>query len=252
VREYVAGDDVRLIDWNVSARFHNLYVKQLMEERELSIVIAMQCSRSMTFGSVRKTKFQMAAEVAATLIFSALHSGDRVGLLLFGASDSLSYIPPNKGMNHGFLLLNRMLDHERTGDVPSSYDVLRFLTYSLKKRSVVFLIGDFIYSEMHAESLAAVSRRHDLICIGVLDPMETEGPPPGIFPFRNDACPTGFTAVSAKTRENYRHLVTERLSELKILLRASRVDYIFLGTDSASEQELHRLFMERIHAMPRH
>lgn len=252
VREYVRGDDVRLIDWNVSARFHNLYVKQLMEERELSIVIAVQCSRSMNFGTVNKTKFEMAAEVAATLIFSALHSGDRVGLVLYGTGDAVTYIPPNKGMHHGFILLNRLLEQKIVGDVPSSYEVLRFLTYSLKKRSVVFLIGDFIYGEMHAETLAAVSRRHDLICIGVLDAMETDGPPEGIFPFWNEACPRGFTGVSRTTREKYRSLVEERLSELKIMLRTSHIDSIFLKTDSASEQELHKLFMERIHAIPPH
>ncbi len=181
VREYVEGDDVRLIDWNVSARFRSLYVKQLMEERELNVVVALQASRSMDFGTTTKTKFQMAAETASMLIFSAIHSGDRAGMVLFGGEKPLDYVPPKKGMHHGFRLLHRILERSVDGPPPDPDEVLGFLAHGMKRRSVVFLIGDFIYSDWNPLLVDVAARRHDLICINVLDPTEIEGPAGGTY-----------------------------------------------------------------------
>jgi len=252
VREYVTGDDVRLIDWNVSARFDSLFVKQLMEERELNVIAAVQCSRSMDYGTTSRTKFQMAAELASTLIFSAIHTGDRTGLVLYGGRESLAYVPPKKGTNHGFILLNRLLEIEVGGQTPNLYDVLKFFTHTLKKRSVVFLIGDFIYSEWNPEILEAVSRRHDLICIGVLDPSEIDGPAPGIFPFTETGNEVTYTSVNKRSRQNFRQFVQDRMVQLETLFQKAHIDYLFLKTDSAGELELHRLFMERVRSSKLH
>jgi len=128
VREYVEGDDIRLIDWNVSARYPNLYVKQLMEERELNVVVGLQCGRSMGFGTTHRTKFQAAAEVAAYLIFSAIHTGDRSGLVLYGGDRPIEYVPPGKGLHHGFIHLNRILERPIGGETADERELLRFLT----------------------------------------------------------------------------------------------------------------------------
>ena len=246
VREYVEGDDIRLIDWNVSARFRNLYVKQLMEERELNIITALQASRSMDFGTTDKTKFQAAAEVAATVIFSALHTGDRPGLVLYGGGGAVDYVAPKKGTHHGFVLLHKLLDCPLAGDAPETTELMKFLTHGLKKRSVVFLIGDFIYSEWDPDLLEMAARRHDLIGVALLDPTELAGPSGGIVRLEGRGLTPRPVSASGRARDRYRERVQERLAFVRGVFQKARADFLLLQTDSPYEQELHQLFMRRI------
>ena len=246
VREYVEGDDIRLIDWNVSARFSNLFIKQLNEERELNIVSALQCSRSMDYGTVRCTKFQSAAEVAAMVIFSAIHTGDRPGLILFGGGAPLEYIPPQRGSHQGFVLLNRLIDRRVEGEAVDLDGLFKFLVYGLKKRSVVFLLGDFLYAHWTPQLLKMAARRHDLIAVNVLDPSELAGPGPGVYPLESSPGRAPVTAVGERTREKYRQRIRSRIDELANLFGKAGVDLLSLRTDSSGEQELQRLFQRRL------
>lgn len=246
VREYVEGDDIRLIDWNVSARMPNLYVKQLMEERELNVVVALQCSRSMDYGTGAKTKYQAAAEVAAYLIFSAIHTGDRSGLLLFGGGP-LEYVPPGKGIHHGFIHLHRIIERALIHPEVDSAGLLRFLTHGLKKRSVVFLVGDLIYSDWSMEMVEIAARRHDLICIGILDPTESGGPPPGIYPFAGETGKNRDVSCPAPTLRNYARIARRHQDNFTTRFQQAGADVLFLDSGSTCEHELHRLFMSRLH-----
>jgi len=245
----VEGDDIRLIDWNVSARFRNLFIKQLNEERELNIVTAIQCSRSMDYGTVRCTKFQSAAEVAAMVIFSAIHTGDRPGLILFGGSAPLEYIPPQRGSHQGFILLNRLIDRQVAGEPVDLAELFKFLVYGLKKRSVVFLLGDFIYANWTPQLLKMAARRHDLIAVNVLDPSELDGPGSGVYPLAAAPGRARVPAVGVQAREKYRRQAQSRIEELTNLFSKAGVDLLSLRTDSAGEQELQRLFQRRLHQL---
>jgi uncharacterized protein (DUF58 family) len=232
----------------VSARFRNLFVKQLMEERELNIITALQASHSMDYGTTERTKFQAAAEVAATLIFSALHTGDRPGLVLYGGARGVAYVAPNKGTHHGFVLLHKLLECRLTGDAASSTELMKFLTHGLKKRSVVFLIGDFIYTQWDAGLVEMAARRHDLIGVALLDPSELAGPDRAIIRLAGTDLPPRTIAVNRNTQEHYRQQVQERLHTVRAMFQKARADFLLLQTDSAYEQELHQLFIRRIQA----
>lgn len=245
VREYVAGDDIRLVDWNVTARLGSLHVKQLLEERELNVVTAVQCSRSMDFGTGEKTKFETAAEIASTLIFSAIHAGDRPGIVTFSEGGRLDYIPPGKGMDHAFRLLHRLISSRPDGRAPGAGDLLNFLTHGLKKRSVVFLISDFIYSDWRSELIETAARRHDFTAIAVLDAAEIEGPPRGVFPLEGEGRGPTFVGVSRRVREAYASRIRDRLAGIRSLLAGAGVDYLAIRAGASCEEDLHKLFLRR-------
>ncbi|HOB53003.1 MAG TPA: DUF58 domain-containing protein [Acidobacteriota bacterium] len=251
VREYVEGDDIRLIDWNVSARHRNLYVKQLMEERELNIITALQGSRTMDYGTTTRTKFHAAAEIAALLIFSALHTGDRPGLIVYGGDAPMEFVPPQKGNQQGFLLLKRILAARLVGHRGDLDELLKFLTHGLKKKSVVFLVGDFIYSRWIPEQLEMACRRHDVIALGILDPTEVEGPPGGVFVLDGVASRARVVAVNRRTREQYAAGVRRRLEEVAAIFQKAGADFLLLKTDSAYETELQQLFHRRLQIQTR-
>ena len=245
VREYVEGDDIRLIDWNVSARMGHLHVKQLMEERELNIITAIQSTASMNFGSVGKTKYQVAAETSSMIIFSALLTGDRAGVVLFGGVSPMAYIPPGKGTNHGYALLKAMIERQVEGKLKDVTEFLRFLAHGLKKRSVVFLMGDFIYGQWPESVLEIVSRRHDLICVCVLDPMELVGPLGGLY-WLSDEENIYPVAFGKKPRKRYIEAINKKIETAINMFRKIKADFIMLYTDSPYEIELHKLFLNRI------
>lgn len=244
VREYVEGDDVRLVDWNVSARFGGLHVKQLMEERELAVVFALQASRSMDFGSTRKTKYFTSAEALSTVVFSSIHAGDRPGLALFGGASHLTVVPPRKGVHHGLLLLGKMAEHPLTEPVCDPSRLLNYLARGLKKRCVVFVAGDFIYSKWDSEMLATAARRHDLIALCVTDPCETEGPPPGIYRL-TDGRACSAVSVSGKGRAGFARAVRERKRSVESLFRRAGADWLDITTESEPDVELERFFHRR-------
>lgn len=179
VREYQFGDDIRTIDWNVSARFNHPYVKVFEEERELTVILLVDVSGSGDFGTVHQLKRDTAAELCAVLAFSALKNNDKVGVIFF--SDTVEkFIPPKKGRSHVLRILREVLDFRpgrRSTDIAGG---LRFLTGAIKKRSIVFLISDFIDTD-YEDALRIAGKKHDLVGIKLFDPREAELPPVGLM-----------------------------------------------------------------------
>ena len=172
VREYTVEDDVRDIDWNVSARMGTPYVKKFVEERELSVLLLVDVSASGVFGSSERSKRRTAAELAAILAFSAAHNGDKVGLLMFSDRIEL-YVPPKSGRSHTLRLIREMLAFEPVSKGTNIDLALRESAQLLKKRSVVFLLSDLIDSQSYEASLKILNRKHDVIAVGLLDPTDT-------------------------------------------------------------------------------
>ncbi len=179
VREYQPGDDVRTIDWNVTARQGRPFIKRFHEERELTVFFVVDCSASGHFGRSDNTKNDLAAELCATLAFSAVKSNDKVGLLLF--TDRIErFIPPAKGVNHAMRIVTEVLTAKPEGRGTDIAGALEHLGHALHKRAVVFLISDFICIANYQKVLTTVARRHDLIALKIEDPQESELPQIGI------------------------------------------------------------------------
>ncbi|HAX61364.1 MAG TPA: DUF58 domain-containing protein [Elusimicrobia bacterium] len=212
VREYQSGDDIKTIDWNVSARYGNLFVKKFIEERELTIILLIDISGSQKFGS-QKSKIDLAAELSGVISFSALKNNDRIGVILF--SDKIEkFIPPKKGKKHCLRIISEVLSTkaEYGTDIYLSLD---YLNRVIKKRSIVFLISDFFDTD-YEKLLKITSKKHDLILVNINDPLETKIPDSGIFHFvdaerAKDIYVDGrdyiFAERFAKSeRDNFKHL----------------------------------------------
>jgi uncharacterized protein (DUF58 family) len=183
VREYQIGDDVRAIDWNVTARFDHPFIKIFEEERELTVMLLVDMSGSQFFGSQGQLKRDIAVEISAILAFSAMKNNDKVGALLF--SDQIEkFVPPRKGQSHALRIVRELISFEPKHPATSLKGALDYLNHVLKKRSIVFVISDFMDSGYEA-SLRIAGKRHDLIGIRLLDPRENELPRMGLVTFRD-------------------------------------------------------------------
>ena len=183
VREYQIGDDVRAIDWNVTARFDHPFIKIFEEERELTVMLLVDMSGSQFFGSQGQLKRDIAVEISAILAFSAMKNNDKVGALLF--SDQIEkFVPPRKGQSHALRIVRELISFEPKHSATSIKGALDYLNHVLKKRSIVFVISDFMDSGYEA-SLRIAGKRHDLIGIRLLDPREHELPSVGLVTFRD-------------------------------------------------------------------
>jgi uncharacterized protein (DUF58 family) len=183
VREYQIGDDVRAIDWNVTARFDHPFIKIFEEERELTVMLLVDMSGSQFFGSQGQLKRDIAVEISAILAFSAMKNNDKVGALLF--SDQIEkFIPPRKGQSHALRIVRELISFEPKHSATSIKEALNYLNHVLKKRSIVFVISDFMDSGYEA-ALRVAGKRHDLIGIRLLDPRENELPRVGLVTFRD-------------------------------------------------------------------
>ena len=210
VREYQAGDEVRSIDWNVTAKMGTPFIKQYREERELTILLAIDVSESGSFGSTQCSKRERLAELAALLAFSANKNGDKVGLLLF--SDQVEkYLPPNKGQKHVLRILREVLFHSNGSKGTDLNEGLRFINQVMRRRAVVFLLSDFIIPEYESteesvedlfKELASTRRKHDLVCARIHDPCELEIPNVGIV--RLEDAETGEIITIDTSRSNFR------------------------------------------------
>jgi uncharacterized protein (DUF58 family) len=245
VREYVPGDDVRSIDWNVTARAGHPYVKKFVEERELTVVLAVDRSASGIFGSSSRWKNEVAAEVAAVLAYSAIRNNDNVGLLVF--TDQVErFIPPRKGRNHVLRVVRDVLAFEPEHRGTSVRSALDFLNQALAKRAVVFLLSDFIDAG-YEKPLGIAARRHDLIAISIEDPREEELPRLGMVSVRD--AETGGQLVldtsrrAVRTAWKARH--AERRAERRKLLRRLGVDEIEVTTHHPFDRALVRFFDAR-------
>ncbi len=183
VREYQMGDDVRTIDWNVTARFDHPFIKVFEEERELTVMLLVDLSGSQFFGSQRQLKRDVAVELSAILAFSAMKNNDKVGALLF--SDQIEkYIPPRKGRSHALRIVRELISFEPKRPATSIKTALEYLNQVQKKRSIVFVISDFM-DQGYEAALRIAGKRHDLIGITLLDPRENELPKVGLITFRD-------------------------------------------------------------------
>ena len=181
VREYNFGDDIRNIDWNVTARFGHPYIKIFEEERELTVILLVDLSGSLAFGTIDKTKQQIAAELSAILAFSALKNNDKVGLFLF--SDKIEkFIPPRKGRKHVLRMIRELLSFKPEGKMTNIKAALEYMNHAVKKKSIVFLISDFM-DEGYEKILRIVGKKHDLIGIVINDQREKSIPKMGLVKF---------------------------------------------------------------------
>ncbi len=181
VRQYIPGDDIRLIDWNVSARMNEPYIKLFVEEREMTVLLLVDMSASGRFGSVGQEKRDLAAELAAVLAFSAIKNNDRVGLIIF--TDQVErFVPPKKGKKHVLRVISEILSFEPRSPRTNLGKGLDFLGRIARRRAVAFLVSDFLAPAAHYEhSLRIAARRHDLVPVAVTDPLEEQLPPVGLM-----------------------------------------------------------------------
>lgn len=244
-REYQHGDEVRFIDWNVTARMNQPFVRKFREERELSVVIAVDVSGSADYGSVRLSKREIAAEAAAILGFSALQNGDKVGLLIF-ANEPLLFIPPAKGTRHLLRQIREILTAKPTNPTTSISNAADFLVRTLRRRSLVFLISDF-HADPLEKPLGKLSRKHDTIALRVTDPLEAKLPRGGRVVLIDPE--TGFETTvntsNANLRMGYQKLMARQHEGVSSILKKFGIDSAILETDRDTLPALHKLLKRR-------
>jgi uncharacterized protein (DUF58 family) len=245
VREYMPGDDIRSIDWNVSARFGHPYVKVFHEERELTVILLLDLSGSHLFGTRRKFKRELLAEVAGMLAFLAIRTNDKVGAILFG-SRMEKYIPPKKGAPHVWRLIKEIFTYEPSDLKTDITAALDFLNRIVKRHAIVFLISDCM-DQGFEKPFRLASRKHDLTVIRVSDPAEQDLPRLGLMHLRDPE--TGQVALvntsSRDLREKWSHYRRDRETYLSDLLRSTGVDLVDIRTDGSVVEPLVRLFDQR-------
>lgn len=245
VREYQPGDDSRFIDWNVSSRLGRLYVKQFIEERELTIILALDLSASLQFVSSAKSKKEIAAELSALIAFTAMLNNDKVGLLLFSDRVEL-YIPPKKGRIHLLRLIRDIIEFKPLGRETSIGNALVYLTSLIKKKAVVFLISDFLDDQFDT-ALKIASRKHDLIAIDIADRRELALPPRGNFHLRDLESGRDFSAdfSRAALRREFQKIRDRKNRERSELFRKYGIDSLAIQSDRDYEKPLFDLFLKR-------
>jgi uncharacterized protein (DUF58 family) len=245
VREYAPGDDVRTIDWNVSARMGHPFVKKFTEERELTVMLLVDASGSGRFGSARATKIETAAEISALRAFSAIRNNDRVGLLLFTDRVEL-FLPPRKGKEHAMRVLRECVAVTPAGHGTRIAEALGYLQRVVTKRAVVFLISDF-QDEGYEGILRVVARKHDLVTIAISDPRESVLPNVGLISVRDPETgePALIDSGSARVRRAYTEAAVRARDALRECARRTGVDLLELSTAESYEMPLVRFFHER-------
>ncbi len=245
VREYVAGDEIRTIDWNVTARMDAPFVKKFTEEREMTVMLLVDVSASGDYGSVENSKRELAAEVASILAFSAIQNNDKVGLLLFTDEVEL-FIPPKKGRLHTLRLIREMIYFEPKATGTDVGAALDYLNKVVSRRAVVFLISDFFAPDF-SKALTVTGKRHDLVAMPVIDPGEEELPEIGIVTLQ-DAETGRQIDINTSTRSVANAFVAlqdKRHAELERLFRKRRIDVIPLRTDRDYLMPLRAFFEKR-------
>lgn len=245
VREYDPGDDIRFIDWNVSSRMGKLFVKQFVEERELTVILAIDLSASLNFFSNSQSKKDMAAEISALIAFTASLNNDKVGLLLF--TDEIErFIPPKKGKTHILRIIREILQFEPKGKGTSIDKGLAYLSKVIKKKAILFLISDFIDSGF-AQSVKIASQKHDLIAIKIYDEREKVLPDSGVFIMKDLETDNEFFVdfSSSETWEKFRKDYKRNQTELLDLFKKFNVDYIEFDSKEEYVKPLFNFFLKR-------
>ena len=246
VREYQYGDDVRDIDWNVTARFHKPYVKVFEEERELTVMLLIDVSGSQDFGTQKLMKRDMVTEIAATIAFSAIQNNDKIGVVFF--SDKVEkYIPPKKGRKHILYIIREMLDFQPESKRTDVAQAVEFLTSVSKRRCTAFLLSDFYVRQDFFQQLTIANRKHDLVAIQVYDKRAKELPDVGLMKIVD--AETGYEqyidASSKKLRDAYHRYWNTHQIRLKETFAKCNVDNVSVATDEDYVKALMGLFMQR-------
>jgi uncharacterized protein (DUF58 family) len=245
VREYQPGDDIRLIDWNVSARVGTPFVKIFEEERELTVYMVVDVSGSGQYGTVEKMKMELGTEIAAVLGFSAIKNNDKVGVLLF-SNEVEKYIPPKKGKSHILRVIRELLYYKPKFRGTSINSALDFLLKVAKHRSVVFLISDFVDSN-YWTSLKMVNKKHDIIGIRLYDPSEAELPDLGLVKVMDPESEQEFWINTSRylDRIDYKNTFNNRISELQSRCKKIKFDLISISTQEDYVEPLMDFFHRR-------
>ena len=246
VREYQYGDDVRDIDWNVTARFHKPYVKVFEEERELTVMLLVDVSASLNFGTRVETKAEMAAEIASTLAFSAIQNNDKIGVIFF--SDRIEkYIPPKKGRKHILYIIHEMLSFKPQSVKTNIGVALEFLGKTQKRRSTAFLMSDFYDRTDFEKALQICNARHDVVGIRIYDPLMVNLPDVGVI--RIHDAETGheqyIDTSSRQLRMAHNRYWTEHTREITQMFQRNSVDMVSVATDGNYVTALRNLFALR-------
>lgn len=245
VREYQYGDDVRSIDWNVTARFGHPYIKIFEEERELTVMLLIDVSGSREFGTVSRLKKDIFTELAATLAFSTIHNNDKIGVIFF--SDKIEkFIPPKKGKKHVLHIIREMIDFHPESSLTNIAGALRYFTNAIKKRSTAFIISDFMDKDFEKE-LTIANKKHDVVALQVYDIRETELPDVGLIKLKD--AETGkriwVDTSDKRLRTTYKHAWGESQLALQKTFTKSGVDSVSMTTSEDYVKSLMKLFKMR-------
>ncbi len=245
VREYQYGDDIRSIDWNVTARLNHPFVKLFDEERELTVMLLIDVSGSNEFGTENRFKEEMMTEIAAVLAFSAINNNDKVGVIFF--SDRVEkFITPKKGTTHILRIIRELIDFKPKSQRTDIAEALRYLNNTIKKRAVVFILSDFLDSPFE-ESLRISARKHDVVSLCVYDRRERNLPPLGLTRFYNKE--TGkyiwIDSSSKRVRDNYKLWWEQHDERIRNIFRKAGVDYVSIHTGEDFVKPLMYLFKQR-------
>ena len=244
VREYADGDDVRLIDWNVTARSQSLYVKRMVEERERNVLLVLDTSGSLSFGSVRRTKFELVIELAAVLILSAFFARDRVSLACFSSKVDI-FIPAAKGWTHTARLIRELASRRPSGSCENMESVWSFLNSPAVPRSLTFLLTDFQSPLIPGNTFAIICRKHEMVLILVSDPREWKLPEIGRMRIRDPE--TGRTRVintsATSVRTEFERVSAEKRAGVRSMLANNGADFVEFDTGADYERQLRR-FLE--------
>ena len=245
VREYQAGDEVRDIDWNVTARYGRPFIKKFVEEREQTVMLLVDASGSSRFGSRDRFKSELAAELCAVLAFSAIRNKDKVGLIIF--TDRIEkFVPPAKGSRHVLRVIREVLYFQPEGEGTDITLALEYLNRVTRRRSITFLVSDF-EAEGYEKALTIANKRHDMIAVMVKDPRERELPPVGLINLRDAETGEEFLVDTsdANLQRRYREQAEREEEETVKLFRGSGIDFIRVSTDQPYVPELMRFFKRR-------
>ena len=245
VREYQYGDDIRSIDWNVTARFNHPYVKIYEEERELTVMLLMDVSGSGSFGTISAFKRDLMTEIAAVLSFSAIFNNDKIGVIFF--SDRVEkFIPPLKGRKHILRIIRELLDFKPESNRTNLNEPLRYLTNAIKKRSTAFIISDFLVPDFE-EALRIASNKHDVVALKIYDPAEISIPDIGLIKISDSesGVEKWIDTSSALTREEYENWWDIHIEHIKNIFKKCGVDSSMISTGEDYVKPLIKLFKTR-------
>lgn len=245
VREYQPGDDIRTIDWNVTARLNHPYVKVFEEERELTVMLLVDVSGSESFGTQKQLKQELITEICAVLAFSAIQNNDKIGVIFF--SDKIEkFIPPKKGKSHILRIIRELITFKPSHNGTNLHDALRYFTNVIKKRSIAFVISDFM-DEGFEDALKIANRKHDVVALRIYDKRETELPDVGLLRVQDAETGAARWINTSDPDARRQYMVAAKTAELKLkeIFNKSGVDTASISTSESYVKPLMNLFKKR-------